>query len=272
MSEPSHEARVSHEHVEHGVVCIHHVSYTYPDGTLALEDINLHVARGETLAVVGPNGAGKTTLLKILLGLIDGYRGQVLIADRPPERAQQDCAVAWVPQRSQLNTTFPVTVGRLVRLGLAGKAGLLRRPTSDQLDSARRALHMLELERIADRPIGSVSGGQLQRALIARALAPKPELLLLDEPMVGIDPAGQEQFHELLDTVKAEFGVTLIMVSHDIRAMLTGSQRVACLDRTLHFHDVPEKLTPDVLSSVFHYNVQGLRDEREHADIAGGHE
>ncbi len=266
------EVGISHDHVERGVVCIQGLSYTYPDGTVALSDINLHVSEGETLAVVGPNGAGKTTLLKILLGLVTGYQGRVLIAERPPGRARRDGLVTWIPQRSQLNTSFPLTVRQLVRLGLAGRAGLLRRPTRDQLDAAERAIHMLELDRIVDRPMGRVSGGQLQRALIARALAPEPRLLLLDEPMVGLDPSGQEQFHELLDTVKKEFGVTLVMVSHDIRAMLTGSQRVACLDRTLHFHDVPALLTPEVLAGVFHYDLHDVSapNESSAADEGGG--
>ncbi len=272
MPENARDIGISHDHVERGVVCIQGLSYTYPDGTVALSDINLHVSEGETLAVVGPNGAGKTTLLKILLGLIPGYGGTVLLADRPPARARRDGLVTWIPQRSQLNISFPLTVGQLVRLGLAGRAGLLRRPTSDQLDAADRAIHMLELDRIVDRPMGHVSGGQLQRALIARALAPEPRLLLLDEPMVGLDPSGQEQFHELLDTVKQAFGVTLVMVSHDIRAMLTGSQRVACLDRSLHFHDVPARLTPEVLARVFHYDLHDVSasDESGAADEGRG--
>ena len=258
MPDAQHEPTVSHGHVAEGVICIDDVSFRYPDGTLALEHIDLHVARGMTLAIVGPNGAGKTTLLKILLGLLGRYTGRVRIAGMTPEAARRHGVATWVPQRSRLNTRFPVTIGELVRLGLVGKTGVLRRAAREDLDYLGRILEMLELTDIADRPIRRVSGGQLQRALVARALAPRPEVLLLDEPFAAIDVAGQERFHDLLQSVKAEFGVTLLVVSHDLRTILTKTQRIACLARTLHFHDLPERLTSDVLSHVFHYDLDGL--------------
>jgi zinc transport system ATP-binding protein len=250
--------RISHDHVAEGIVCIDGVSFRYPDGTLALEDIHLHVARGMTLAIVGPNGAGKTTLLKILLGLLEGYTGTVRLDGLPPGKARHRGVATWVPQRSHLNTAFPITVRQLAQLGLVGKAGLLRRRARADLAYLDHVLEMMELEEIASRPIAHVSGGQVQRALVARALAPRPQVLLLDEPFSAIDVAGQERFYELLETVKAELGVTLLMVSHDLRAILQRSERIACLARTLHFHNVPERLTPEVLSQLFHYNLEGV--------------
>jgi zinc transport system ATP-binding protein len=268
-----HNRHISHDHVDEGSLCIDGVSFRYPDGTLALEDVNLHVARGRTLAVVGPNGAGKTTLLKILLGLLDGYEGRVRVEGLPPDEARHRGVATWVPQRSDLNTAFPITIRQLVRLGLIGRTGLLRGYRRDDLDYVERLHDRLELAEIADRPIGRVSGGQLQRALVARALAPKPQVLLLDEPFTAIDAAGQERFHNLLESVKQEFGVTLVIVSHDLRTMLTRSQRIACLARTLHFHDLPERLTPDVLSHVFHYDLDGVpiphAGHDEHRDRTG---
>ncbi len=258
MSKPEHEHGASHDHVAEGVVCIDDVSFRYPDGTLALEHINLHVARGTTLAIVGPNGAGKTTLLRILLGLLEGSAGRVLIDGMAPAEARHHGVATWVPQRSQLNTAFPITVRQVARLGLVGKTGLLRAFARDDLDYVHQILELLELAEIADRPIAHISGGQLQRALVARALAPRPKVLLLDEPFTAIDVGGQERFHELLESVKAEFGVTLLMVSHDLRTILERSQRIACLARTLHFHDLPERLTPEVLSHVFHYDLEGV--------------
>ncbi len=252
MPERHRKHGISHEHVEGGTICVEGLSYRYPDGTQALEDIHLHVMRGVTLAVIGPNGAGKTTLLKVLLGLLSGYTGTVKIEGLRPEQARHLGIVTWVPQHSHLNTSFPITVSQLARLGLVGKAGILRRLPREDLDYLGRVMDVLKLRQVADRPIGRISGGQMQRALIARALAPRPELVLLDEPMAGIDAVGQEDLRGFLELVKAEFGVTLVMVSHDIRAMLSRSQRIACLDRTLHFHDLPEKLTPEVLSEVFH--------------------
>jgi len=176
----------------------------------------------------------------------------------------------WVPQRSQLNPSFPITVRQLARLGLVGKSGLLRRPRRDDLDYLDHILDVMELTEICDRPIAHISGGQLQRALVARALAPRPKIVLLDEPFTTIDVAGQEQFHELLESVKAALGVTLLIVSHDLRTILERSQQIACLAQTLHFHDLPERLTPEVLSRVFHYDLDGVAiPHGDHCDHGG---
>ena len=263
----------AHDHVADGVICINDVSFSYPDGTPALDHINLHVPRGTTLAIVGPNGAGKTTLLKILLGLLGGYTGRVLLDGLTPDAARRAGVATWVPQRSQLNPSFPITVRQLARLGLVGKAGLLRGFRRDDLDYLDHILDVMELTEIGGRPIAHISGGQLQRALVARALAPRPKVLLLDEPFTAIDVAGQEQFHELLESVKAELGVTLLIVSHDLRTILTRSQQIACLAQTLHFHDLPERLTPEVLGRVFHYDLDGVPiphgDQCDHCNHGG---
>jgi ABC-type Mn2+/Zn2+ transport system ATPase subunit len=159
------------EHVGAEAICVEHLSYTYPDGTLALVDVNLHVTAGSTLAVVGPNGAGKTTLLKVLLGLISDYDGRVRVLGREPYELPAG-AVTCVPQRQTLNWDFPLAVRQVVRMGLAGKTGLLRRYARDDLSYVEHILSTLGMTGIADRPIGDLSGGQQQLAVIARALAP----------------------------------------------------------------------------------------------------
>ena len=113
-------------------------------------------------------------------------------------------------------------------------------------------------DRVANKPIGTLSGGQLQRVMVARALAGKPRLLLLDEPTVGIDPAGQQQFGEFLGSLVKQLGVTLVVVSHDIRTIAAGCDRIACLSRTLHSHVAPEGLTPRVLAEVFRHDVAAI--------------
>ena len=129
---------------------------------------------------------------------------------------------------------------------------------------------------MAGRHFGSLSGGQMQRVLMARALAGSPRLLLLDEPTVGIDAAGQQQFSEMLRRVQGELGVTVIIVSHDIRTVAAGCDRVACLSRTLHFHAAPAGLTPAVLAEVFRHDVSAIfGDVHVDAHSAGeccGHE
>jgi zinc transport system ATP-binding protein len=250
---------VGPQHVGQEMLCAEDLSYAYPDGTLALEGVNLHVQRGCTLAVVGPNGAGKTTLLKILLGLLPGYRGKVEVAGMSPSQARRrGDVVTWIPQRARMVWDFPVTVEGVVRMGLVKRARLLGGYRRDDLDFIHRIMDVLRLTEIARRPIGEVSGGQQQRAIMARALAPRPAILMLDEPTVGIDQAGQQAFAELIEMIKQSFEVTLVLVSHDLRTVIQSCQRIACLNRSLHFHDSPSRLTPDVLADVFRCDLTGL--------------
>ena len=152
---------VGPKHVGDEAICIDGLSFRYPDGTVVLEDIDLHVAAGSTLAMIGPNAAGKTTLLKILLGMLTGYSGQVLICGQSPVQARQRGGlVSWVPQRPSSRWDFPVTVRQVVRMGLVGRTGLLRRHGRDDLDYAERVIELMGLQPIAHRPIGELSGGQ----------------------------------------------------------------------------------------------------------------
>ena len=250
---------VGPDHVGEEILCVEGVSYQYGDGTLALQDVSFHVQKGSMLAIVGPNGAGKTTLLKILLGLLGGYQGSVQIAGLDPVDARRrGGVVSWVPQRQKMVWDFPVTVEQVVRMGLVGRTGLFRRHRREDLDYCDELMKTLGLDAIARKPIGAVSGGQQQRAIIARALAPRPLVLMLDEPTVGVDTAGQEMFSALMKQIRDSYGVTLVVVSHDLRAVILECQRVACLNQKLHFHDSPSMLTSEMLSEVFRCDLTGM--------------
>lgn len=253
------------QHVGDEILCVNRLSYTYPDGTNVLCDVSFHAQQGSTLAIVGPNGAGKTTLLKILVGLIDGYEGSVEIAGLPPHEARRrGNLVSWVPQRARMTWDFPLTVKQVVRMGLVGKTGLLRKHRREDLDFVDHLMDILNLQHLAGKAIGEISGGQQQRAIIARALAPQPKLLLLDEPTVGVDQAGLEAFADLMTHIKQDFGVTLALVSHDLRTVLPECEQVACLNKRLHFHDAPSKLTPEMLSEVFQCKLTGMQTTHKH--------
>ena len=255
---------VGPEHVGKEMLCVKDLWFTYPDGTVALEGVNLHVQRGCTLAVVGPNGAGKTTLLKILLGLLEDYRGHVEVAGLTPSQARRrGDVVTWVPQRARMAWDFPATVQAVVRMGLVKRARILGGYRRDDLEFVDLIMDTLKLGEIANKPIGEVSGGQQQRAIIARALAPRPAILMLDEPTVGVDQAGQEAFADLIEMIKESFDVTLVLVSHDLRTVVQSCQRIACLNRSLHFHDSPSQLTPELLADVFRCNLTGLFPAQE---------
>jgi len=253
------------------------VSFTYPGAEApALENISLRVEAGERLGVLGPNGGGKSTLVKLILGVLTPGAGSVHVFGRTPAAARRAGLIGYVPQRTTAELGFPITVRDVVRMPARARAGLLGRVPAHRDAHIRRVLELVGIERLVDRRIGELSGGQLQRALIARALASSPRLLLLDEPTVGIDIAGQRRFADMISMLAAELALTIVTVSHDLRTVALSSDRVACLRRGLHYHAAPEGLTPGVLREVFSHDIEAVFGEPAHgqpgANAAGsGH-
>jgi zinc transport system ATP-binding protein len=243
------------------------VSFAYPQGEgngrarPALERISLTVSEGERLGVLGPNGGGKSTLLKLTLGLLGGYSGEIRVFGVPPGEARRRRLIGYVPQRNSAELRFPLTARQVVAMGAALGLPAWKPLTREQRDGVERAMKLVGAGELADQHVGSLSGGQLQRVLIARALACRPRLLLLDEPTVGIDVAGQQQFADLLKHLHDDLKLTVMVVSHDIRTVAAGCDRVACLSRTLHSHGAPEGLTPAVLAEVFRHDVAAIFGE-----------
>jgi zinc transport system ATP-binding protein len=235
------------------------VTYAYAGASApALENVSLRVAPRERLGVLGPNGGGKSTLLKLMLGLLEPQRGSVRVCGAPAKAARAAGLVGYVPQKLDAELALPLSVREVVTLGAAWRVPAWRPVPRDVRERVDRMLELCGAAALADRPIGKLSGGQMQRAMIARALAASAKVLALDEPTVGIDPAGQRQFADLLARVHEELGVTILVVSHDLRAIVAGSDRVACLARRLHSHTSPQGLTPQVLAELFSHDVAGL--------------
>jgi zinc transport system ATP-binding protein len=235
------------------IVDVEHLDFAYRD-QLVLKHVDLRIERGSTLGIIGPNAGGKTTLLQLMLGLLEPTRGRIAIDGTlaPRQAIRRGDVIGYLPQRpAQPQSDFPINVRQLVRLGLVGKSGMLRPYARDDLEFVDELLARVGIAELADTPVGRLSGGQLQRALIARALAPKPRLLLLDEPTTGIDAAGQQRFIESIADLKAALGLTVVIVTHDLRAISTMCDRIACLNVTLHYHDVPEHVPADVIQGMF---------------------
>jgi zinc transport system ATP-binding protein len=246
------------------IVDISHLDFAYRD-QLVLKHVDLRIEAGSTVGLIGPNGGGKTTLVKLLTGLLEPTRGSITIDGQTPRRAvRRGDVIGYLPQQSARVERLPLSVRQVVHLGLAGKTGMLRSVSRDDAAFAESLLARVGLKKLAETPVGQLSGGQLQRVFIARALAPRPKILLLDEPTTGIDRLGQQQFIEFLQGLKKELGLTVIMVSHDLRAVSAISDRIACLNVMLHYHDVPERIPADLVYRMFACDLQAMGVGGEH--------
>jgi zinc transport system ATP-binding protein len=161
-----------------------------------------------------------------------------------------------------LEWRFPVSVRQVVMMGLVGKTGLFRRHSRQDQDYALQIMEKVGIMALADRPVGDLSGGQQQRTFIARALAARPRVLILDEPMVGVDEAGQHQFARLIHDLHQSLNLTVLVVSHDLQAVAAGCNRVACLNQRIHYHDAPGGLTQAVLREVFQHDIVPVLEKR----------
>lgn len=253
------------------VVCLKHVTF-HRGNRLILEDITFCIDQGIFLGVIGPNGGGKTTLLKLILGLLPLQQGSIEIFGRPLRGNREDRAViGYVPQRSDVDQNFPASGLDVVLMGAVAKTGMFRRiPT----ETRRRALELLQRVGIADlanRPIGRMSGGQQQRVYIARALINEPRLLILDEPTVGLDSTSQKQFLQLVEELKAELGLTVIMVSHDIGQLAHYADKMVCLNRRLHFHDSSALLTDQIITHLYTCEMDAYKSRVKEEEIGAAH-
>jgi zinc transport system ATP-binding protein len=245
------------------------VSFSYEPGSqsspvesgsskLVLDRIRLTVDEGEHLGILGPNGGGKSTLLKLTLGLLLPRSGSIRVLGMTPRDARRARVVGYVPQRSEAELAFPLSARQVVSMSATAGLAPWRSIDSDRRRAIDDAIETAGVAAFAEKPIGALSGGQVQRTMIARALACRPRILVLDEPMVGIDPAGQQQFSKMLAALHHKFGLTVVIVSHDIRTVAAGCDRIACLARTLHSHVTPKGLTPAVLAEVFRHDVAAI--------------
>ncbi len=219
------------------------------NGKPVLEAISFQVDRGDMVGIIGPNGSGKSTLIKTILGLVKPMRGEVLVLGRDgtPERH----LVGYTPQTELVDWDFPVTVFDVALMGRYSRRGLFRRTTKEDREAADASLELVKIFDLRDRLIGELSGGQRRRVLLARAMAHNPELLLLDEPMAGLDATAQHQLLDLLDELRAK-GATVILSTHDLSCVSSRCDKAACLNRRLIAFGKPsEVLNEQVLGDTF---------------------
>jgi ABC-type Mn2+/Zn2+ transport system ATPase subunit len=238
---------------------IHAVSVTY-NGQRALDDVTLQIEHGEQVAVVGPNGAGKSTLLKLIAGTLKPSQGRVLMCGHEPD---QHTCIAYVPQRSQIDWSFPVTVEDVVLMGRVGRMGLLKRPRRRDWASVRASLERVDAAHLAKKQIGALSGGQQQRVFIARALAQEASLLLLDEPLSGLDVPSQQAIFDILVSLRPD-GVTVMVATHDLNLAAQRFDRVMLLNKAIvAFGRGPVVLTTENLMAAYGGHVHRIGEGEE---------
>ena len=214
-----------------GAVDIRDLCFTY-DGQPVLHDINLQINKRDLLGIIGPNGGGKTTLLKIMLGLLKPTKGKLKIFGKMPKEARDK--IGYVPQVATFDRDFPITALEVTLMGKLGKRGLGSGFTKEDHEEALQALDQVGMLSYSKRQVGLLSGGQIQRVLVARALIKKPKLLLLDEPLSSLDPEAQQNFYELLNKLKKNMAI--VIVTHDITAASFYIEKIACLNVKLYYH------------------------------------
>lgn len=218
-------------------------------GRAVLQGVSLALQSGETVALIGPNGAGKTTLLRVLLGLLP-YRGRVEVLGKPPERLTraERQQIGYVPQALQFDRTTPLLTRELLWALLGERA-----QTYAQLHAI---LDTVDAAHLLERPLRTLSGGELQRVVIAAALAQQPKLLLLDEPATGIDVGVRLQFYELIERLRAEQAMGVLIVSHDLSVVSRYATRVVCIHHRLICTGSPEEiLQMPIMEELYGYPV-----------------
>lgn len=238
---------------------VSHLHFSY-EHQKVLDDVSLVLERGEFLGIVGPNGSGKSTLMKIALGLIHPQQGEIRLFGSPLAHFKERSKIGYVSQKANsFNLGFPATVKEVVASGLAGKIGLFRGYKKSDWQRVEEVIEQVELSEFKNRNIGKLSGGQQQRAFIARALVSNPELLILDEPTVGIDAKSTNQFYELVKFLHQQQGLSVIMVTHDIGVVSSYVDRVACLNKKLFFHGEAAEFNrrqKEILSAAYGHDIQ----------------
>ena len=240
-----------HPITDNPLVCLKDIYFKY-DKEYVVEDIDLHIERGEYLGLLGPNGSGKSTLLKLILGLVSPEKGSVELFGVPLKKFRQWSKIGYIPQKAtQIDFHFPITVSEVVGL------------TTKDDKEIRESLEKVGMTEYSHVQVRNLSGGQQQKVFIAKALAGKPELLLLDEPTVGIDQKSQQEFYALLSRLHHS-GLTIVLVSHDTDNIAKEVERIVCVNKTLVCHvnaadfikgKYQDKLYGEDRKSIIHHHV-----------------
>lgn len=240
------------------IISIKDVCFSY-DKNEILKNITLNIHQGDYVGIIGPNGAGKTTLLKLILGLLPLPSGSITLFSQDIKHFKGWYRVGYVPQKAtSFDAHFPVTVEEVVLMGRYAKLGLFKNPFKKDKEVVESSLKQVGMQPYKKRLIGDLSAGQQQRVFIARAIAGQPEIIFLDEPTTGVDKASQDDFYGLLKSLNQKFGLTIVLISHDIERITKEVMHIACVDHTLISYSSSEEFLKEsalVHGASHHFNI-----------------
>lgn len=235
------------------VLEIKNVSFSYKKENV-VNDISLSFNQGDFVAFVGPNGSGKSTLIKMITGNLKFDQGQINIFGQPVTKIKDWSKIGYISQQVRdFNQSFPATVREIIASNLYKKLGFIKTMSLKLEEKIYNSLKLVDMEDFIDRKIGNLSGGQQQRIFIARMMVNDPELILLDEPLVGVDIKAQDDFYQIIGDINQNLGKTVIMVSHDVNLISKQANRVVCFDEGRAYPHTADDFSYD------HY-IEGLRD------------
>jgi len=230
-----------------------------------VENADIEIRKGDFVGMIGPNGSGKTTLVRLMLGLIEPDSGEIMLFGMPPKDQSARMKVGYVPQKAtNFDQNFPATVYEVAGMGRTRRVGLLRSSGAGDRKAIEGALDVVGMLGQKDRRISELSGGQQQRVFIARALAAEPDLLILDEPTVGVDQQAQTEFYGILKELNGR-GITVILISHDIGVVSKHVTRILCINRKAVFHNLSEGVSEADLMCAYQSGMAIVaHDSQEH--------
>ncbi len=233
------------------IVEIENLSVGYEKDNCVLKHVNLSVFENDFLGVIGPNGGGKTTLVKSIMGLIAPFEGKISFY-----RNGVSCPhinIGYMPQINQIDKKFPISVEEVITSGLTQSGSLWSKISKEQKEKVHQTASLMGLQHLLKRPIGALSGGQLQRVLLGRSIVDEPELLILDEPNSYVDKKFESDFYNILNEVNKE--TAIVLVSHDIGTVISLVKNIACVNEGLHYHQ-GANISAEWLEKSYSYPVE----------------
>lgn len=241
------------------IVSVKNLYFSYGNNRV-LEDVSFDIEKGDFVGIIGPNGSAKSTLMKLMIGLLKPEKGNIKLFGTDIDKFKKFNRIGYISQSArEFNTKFPATVEEIVGANLYEKMGFFKIGNKNIYENVHRSLKVVEMDAYSDRLIGNLSGGQKQRIFIARALVNNPEILFMDEPLVGVDIESQNRFYDLMGKLNIKYNITLVMVSHDIGVISKKVNKILCLGNgKLYVHDSKNVELSDVIVETYGKNMDVL--------------